>query len=224
MPGAALVGLHYARPFDDLDPPPGADGWRVVPADYVTTEEGTGLVHLAPAFGEVDRQIGRDNGLPSLNPVGPDGRFTADDRLAGGPRRARGQPRHQRPPRGGRPAAPPLPLRALVPALLALPHPAHLLGQAELVHRHLDPQGRPAGGQRHRGLAPGAHPGRPLRRVAGRTTSTGRSRATATGARRCPSGAAGAATCAASGRWPSSPTCPGATSPASTRTARRSTR
>ena len=42
----------------------------------MTTEEGTGLVHLAPAFGEVDRQIGRENGLPSLNPVGPDGRFT----------------------------------------------------------------------------------------------------------------------------------------------------
>ncbi len=76
--GAALVGLHYERPFDDVDPPRGADGWRVVPASYVTTEEGTGLVHLAPAFGEVDRQIGRDNGLPSLNPVGPDGHFTAD--------------------------------------------------------------------------------------------------------------------------------------------------
>ncbi len=78
VPGSALVGLHYERPFTDLDEPPGADGWRVVPADYVTTEEGTGLVHLAPAFGEIDRQIGRDNGLPSLNPVGPDGRFTAD--------------------------------------------------------------------------------------------------------------------------------------------------
>ncbi len=76
VPGSALVGLHYERPFDDLRPPPAADGWRVVPASYVTTEEGTGLVHLAPAFGEVDRQIGRENGLPSLNPVGPDGRFT----------------------------------------------------------------------------------------------------------------------------------------------------
>ena len=76
LPGSALVGVHYERPFADLDPPPGADGWRVVPASYVTTEEGTGLVHLAPAFGEVDRQIGRENGLPSLNPVGPDGRFT----------------------------------------------------------------------------------------------------------------------------------------------------
>ena len=78
LPGVALVGLRYERPFTDLEEPPGADGWRVVPADYVTTEEGTGLVHLAPAFGEIDRQIGRDNGLPSLNPVGPDGRFTAD--------------------------------------------------------------------------------------------------------------------------------------------------
>src|SRR4029077_8902474 len=78
VPGSSLVGLHYVRPVDDLDAPPGADGWRVVAAGYVTTEEGTGLVHLAPAFGEVDRQIGRENGLPSLNPVGPDGRFTAD--------------------------------------------------------------------------------------------------------------------------------------------------
>ena len=74
--GAALLGQRYERPFDDLAPPQGADGWRVVPADYVTTEEGTGLVHLAPAFGEIDRQIGRANGLPSLNPVGPDGCFT----------------------------------------------------------------------------------------------------------------------------------------------------
>jgi isoleucyl-tRNA synthetase len=78
VPGSALAGLHYERPFDDLAAPHGADGWRVVPATYVTTEEGTGLVHLAPAFGEVDRQIGRDNGLPSLNPVGPDGTFTEE--------------------------------------------------------------------------------------------------------------------------------------------------
>ncbi|HEY6429439.1 MAG TPA: isoleucine--tRNA ligase, partial [Acidimicrobiales bacterium] len=78
LPGSALVGLRYVRPFDDLTPEHGTDGWRVVPADYVTTDEGTGLVHLAPAFGEVDRQIGRENDLPTLNPVGPDGRFTED--------------------------------------------------------------------------------------------------------------------------------------------------
>ncbi len=75
--GSELVGLRYRRPLDIVDiSAVTGDGWRVVPADYVTTEEGTGLVHLAPAFGEVDRQIGRDHGLPTLNPVGPDGRFT----------------------------------------------------------------------------------------------------------------------------------------------------
>jgi isoleucyl-tRNA synthetase len=78
LPGSALVALRYERPFADIAPPHGADGWRVVPAAYVTTEEGTGLVHLAPAFGEIDRQLGRENGLPSLNPVGPDGRFTSE--------------------------------------------------------------------------------------------------------------------------------------------------
>jgi isoleucyl-tRNA synthetase len=76
IPGRDLVGLRYRRPFDDLEPPPGADGWRVVAADYVTTDEGTGIVHLAPAFGEIDRLVGKENGLPTLNPVGPDGRFT----------------------------------------------------------------------------------------------------------------------------------------------------
>jgi isoleucyl-tRNA synthetase len=76
IPGADLVGLRYRRPLDAVAVPQGADGWRVVAADYVTTDEGTGLVHLAPAFGEIDRQVARASGLPMLNPVGPDGRFT----------------------------------------------------------------------------------------------------------------------------------------------------
>jgi isoleucyl-tRNA synthetase len=80
--GADLVGLRYQRPFDDLVPTPGSagsapdGGWRVVAGDFVEADEGTGIVHLAPAFGEIDRQVGRENGLPTLNPVGPDGRFT----------------------------------------------------------------------------------------------------------------------------------------------------
>ncbi len=81
VPGSALVGLHYRRPFDDLVPAPsdaGLVGWRVVAGDFVEADEGTGIVHLAPAFGEVDRQAGREGGLPTLNPVGPDGRFTDD--------------------------------------------------------------------------------------------------------------------------------------------------
>ncbi len=81
LPGRDLVGLRYERPFDDLVPQAGGpfdgDGWRVVAGPFVEADEGTGIVHLAPAFGEVDRQAGRLNGLPTLNPVGPDGRFTA---------------------------------------------------------------------------------------------------------------------------------------------------
>jgi len=70
--GSALVGLHYERPIDDLTPAPGTgEAWRVVGADFVTTDEGTGIVHLAPAFGEIDRQVGRENGLATLNPVVP---------------------------------------------------------------------------------------------------------------------------------------------------------
>jgi isoleucyl-tRNA synthetase len=77
VPGTDLVGLRYRRPFDDLEATPGSgDGWRVVPGDFVEADEGTGIVHLAPAFGEVDRHVGREEGLPTLNPVGPDGRFT----------------------------------------------------------------------------------------------------------------------------------------------------
>lgn len=77
MPGAALVGLHYERPFTDVDLPKDVDACYVVAADYVTTDEGTGLVHQAPAFGEIDRQVARENGLPTVNPVGPDGTFTS---------------------------------------------------------------------------------------------------------------------------------------------------
>lgn len=74
--GRDLVGVHYERPFDDVALPEGVDACYVVAADYVTTDDGTGLVHQAPAFGEIDRQIARENSLPTVNPVGPDGCFT----------------------------------------------------------------------------------------------------------------------------------------------------
>jgi isoleucyl-tRNA synthetase len=78
MPGSALLGVHYERPFTDVALPEGVDANYVVAADYVTTDDGTGLVHQAPAFGEIDRQIARDYGLPTVNPVGPDGCFTSE--------------------------------------------------------------------------------------------------------------------------------------------------
>ncbi|HTT59233.1 MAG TPA: isoleucine--tRNA ligase, partial [Acidimicrobiales bacterium] len=75
--GSALLGAHYERPFSDVALPEGVDANYVVAADYVTTDDGTGLVHQAPAFGEVDRQVARENGLPTLNPVLADGTFSA---------------------------------------------------------------------------------------------------------------------------------------------------
>ncbi|MDE3008365.1 MAG: isoleucine--tRNA ligase [Acidobacteriota bacterium] len=77
MAGRELLGVHYARPFSDVAFDEGVDACYVVGADYVTTEDGTGLVHQSPAFGEIDREVARANGLPTLNPVGPDGTFTA---------------------------------------------------------------------------------------------------------------------------------------------------
>jgi isoleucyl-tRNA synthetase len=78
LSGNALAGVHYERPFTDAALPDDVDACYVVLADYVTIEEGTGLVHQAPAFGEIDRQVARDHGLPTVNPVGPDGTFTAE--------------------------------------------------------------------------------------------------------------------------------------------------
>ena len=78
LSGRDLLGVHYARPFDDVSLPEGVDACYVVGADYVTTDDGTGLVHQSPAFGEVDRLVGKTHSLPTLNPVGPDGTFTGD--------------------------------------------------------------------------------------------------------------------------------------------------
>ena len=79
-----LERTPYERPFDLLPWPAGAEGHFVVLADYVTTEDGTGLVHQAPAFGADDLAVGRAYGLPVLNPVRPDGAFDASLRLIGG--------------------------------------------------------------------------------------------------------------------------------------------
>ncbi|MGZ4690739.1 MAG: isoleucine--tRNA ligase [Acidimicrobiia bacterium] len=82
VPSEDLVGLRYERPFDWL--PADGDGWRVVAADFVTIDDGSGVVHLAPAFGEIDREVAETEGLPMLNPVNGAARFTdAVRRLAG---------------------------------------------------------------------------------------------------------------------------------------------
>ena len=71
--GAALEGMRYVRPFDFLP----AEGpiCRVWAADFVTVEDGTGIVHCAPAYGEDDIRLGRAKGLPVVHGVGLDGCF-----------------------------------------------------------------------------------------------------------------------------------------------------
>ena len=73
--GRDLVGWHYDRPFEFLSAGTASHAWRVVAADYVSVDDGSGIVHIAPAFGEEDAQVGRAEGLPVLNPVDADATF-----------------------------------------------------------------------------------------------------------------------------------------------------
>ena len=75
--GRELEGLRYEPPFDFLKVGPETAGaaHRVRTADFVTTEEGTGVVHAAPAYGADDLRLGMEHGLPVLHGVGLDGHF-----------------------------------------------------------------------------------------------------------------------------------------------------
>jgi isoleucyl-tRNA synthetase len=85
-----LVGTAYRRPFDWVDPlqygdaESAARAWHVVGAGFVTADDGTGIVHMSPAFGADDYAAGRENGLPVLQPVDDRGAFRADLPLVGG--------------------------------------------------------------------------------------------------------------------------------------------
>ncbi len=71
--GKALEGMEYERLFSYHEV--NEKGWYVVPAGFVTTEDGTGIVHMAPAYGEDDYQAGRTFGLPVIHPVNASGEF-----------------------------------------------------------------------------------------------------------------------------------------------------
>lgn len=73
FPGHRLAGKEYERLFNYHHPKEKA--WYVVEADFVTTEDGSGIVHLAPAYGEDDYQIARKYGLPTIHPVNKSGEF-----------------------------------------------------------------------------------------------------------------------------------------------------
>ncbi|WP_125775090.1 isoleucine--tRNA ligase [Antribacter gilvus] len=73
LKGSDLVGVRYTPPFAYFEGHEGAH--RVVEADFVTTTDGTGLVHNAGAFGEEDKQVSDREGVEPVIPVGADGRF-----------------------------------------------------------------------------------------------------------------------------------------------------
>jgi len=83
MPGTALAGTHYHRPLDWV-PYDGGTHELIVAESFVTAEDGSGVVHMAPAFGADDYAAGQRHGLSFLQPVDARGRFTEGLPLVGG--------------------------------------------------------------------------------------------------------------------------------------------
>lgn len=81
--GRELAGEQYA-PLFSFFKDQGHQAWRIVTAEFVSTEEGTGIVHIAPAFGADDYEVGQTEGLPVLNPIDLRGHFMADMPHVGG--------------------------------------------------------------------------------------------------------------------------------------------
>ncbi|HHZ20898.1 MAG TPA: isoleucine--tRNA ligase [Firmicutes bacterium] len=77
LKGSDLIGTGYEQllPFMSV---PGDNAFKVYGAEFVSTEDGTGIVHIAPAFGEDDYQLGRRYDLPFLQPVDQEGKFTPE--------------------------------------------------------------------------------------------------------------------------------------------------
>ncbi len=86
--GDDLIGRRYQPLFDcfanDEKLEKRENGWRIYPADFVTTSDGTGVVHIAPAFGEDDMNLGNQFQLPFVQHVDGNGRFTKEVALWAG--------------------------------------------------------------------------------------------------------------------------------------------
>ncbi len=177
MPGSDLVGTEYVPLYRFVEPDKKA--WFVVSDDYVTMEDGTGIVHIAPAYGEDDNRVCRENGLPFVNLVDTQGKFIAETAWAGtfikdadpmilhcrnrlGGHLHQGRRPHD--PEGSEGTGPAVRRRALRPRLsllLALRHAPHVLRPPHLVHQNDRPAGRAGGQQPQHQLVSGQHQGRP---------------------------------------------------------------
>ena len=69
--GSELVGMHYEQLMPWVNPGEGA--FRVIPGDYVSTDDGTGIVHIAGTFGADDNRVSKQNGIPPLHLIDRDG-------------------------------------------------------------------------------------------------------------------------------------------------------
>mgnify|MGYP001183484508 CR=1 FL=1 len=78
--GSEIVGARYEQIFSDIKLDIGAHphALTIVPADFVSTEDGSGIVHMAPAFGQDDYEVSKQFDLPMPQPVTANGRFTDD--------------------------------------------------------------------------------------------------------------------------------------------------
>lgn len=76
MTGAQLAGKRYEPLFPYFAELVDRGAFRICTADFVSTEDGTGVVHIAPGFGEDDNQLGQREKLPAVCPVDDEGRFT----------------------------------------------------------------------------------------------------------------------------------------------------
>ena len=79
--GSALVGLHYEPLYGGVDiryTKEDKRAYRVIAGDFVSLEEGTGIVHVAPAYGEIDFQVGEKEGLPLVHTVELNGTVTTN--------------------------------------------------------------------------------------------------------------------------------------------------
>ncbi|MDY0302713.1 MAG: isoleucine--tRNA ligase [Candidatus Moranbacteria bacterium] len=77
--GKKLIGKRYKPLFDNYFKDEKLEnrdnGWQIYAGDFVTTDEGTGVVHIAPAFGEDDMRLGKEKSLPFIQHVAMDGNF-----------------------------------------------------------------------------------------------------------------------------------------------------
>lgn len=78
--GKDLIGTSYEQifPYAKIDKEKYPDALKLLPGDFVSTEEGSGIVHIAPAFGEDDYEMSKKFRIPFIQPVTPNGHFTED--------------------------------------------------------------------------------------------------------------------------------------------------